>query len=53
LKHVDVFLSKDPRSLGATEVKLRKGGLEKVLNAVGSGLKQDGKASSVEDKSEL
>ncbi|KAL3802132.1 hypothetical protein ACHAWO_004225 [Cyclotella atomus] len=38
LKHVDVWLEKDSRSLGATQVKLRAGGVQKVFDSVVDGL---------------
>ncbi len=38
LNHVDVFLTKDSRSLGATEVQLRLGGVNEVVGAVVEGL---------------
>ena len=40
LNHVDVFLTKNARSLGAQEVDLQDGGLENVLSAVEEGLKR-------------
>mmetsp|Transcript_12482 Transcript_12482/g.23775 ORF Transcript_12482/g.23775 Transcript_12482/m.23775 type:complete len:780 (-) Transcript_12482:235-2574(-) len=39
LHHVDVFLAKDARSLGAAGVTLREGELESVVEAVVGGLK--------------
>ncbi|KAL7483199.1 hypothetical protein ACHAW6_008843 [Cyclotella cf. meneghiniana] len=40
LKHVDVWLERDSRSLGATHVELRPGGVQKVVDAVVTGLLQ-------------
>ena len=49
LNHVDVFLTKDARSLGAQEVALRDGGLDNVLSAVEEGLKRADHSDSAED----
>eukprot|EP00804_Cyclotella_cryptica_P025085 CCRYP_016555-RB/>CCRYP_016555-RB protein AED:0.25 eAED:0.25 QI:37/1/1/1/0.66/0.5/4/725/769 len=40
LKHVDVWLERDSRSLGATQVKLRQGGAQEVVDAIVTGLRQ-------------
>ena len=40
LNHMDIFLTKDSRSLGATEVQLRLGGLNEVVGAVVEGLER-------------
>ena len=53
LKHVDVFLAKDARSLGATKVQLRKGGLEEVVSAVKEALMESKSKFPEKDLSEL
>jgi len=52
LHHVDVFLAKDARSLGAVGVTLREGELESVVEAVVGGLKRR-KGEEIEHHSEL
>mmetsp|Transcript_31019 Transcript_31019/g.61872 ORF Transcript_31019/g.61872 Transcript_31019/m.61872 type:complete len:783 (+) Transcript_31019:49-2397(+) len=50
LEHVDVFLMKDSRSLGATEVQLRLGGMNEVVGAVVEGLDNASKRRMMEQQ---